>query len=649
MTMTKNKKPKKSGPIRLSYTIPAVVLLALAVLFNLFFLNTVLKYSLIAAGEMAVGAKVDIASVSFKFKQLSITINQLAITDRDAPMKNLIQAERIQGALKPLPLLSKKIVISELEVSGLQWGTARKTSGALPPGRQKNIAERMVGKDSGTAKLLTGIKEKSADKATSLPAWQDVQNAKDQIANLSLEGVIKPEELESVKQAQAAKQTYQNKSAAYDKHINSLDIQAKLDAVKPALEDLKNIQVNSLQDAAAAKTKIETAQQKIKELNALKDQINDLQKQAKNDFGETKNLQNRINTWQNQDMKSLTTKLKLPSLSFGSLTEALVGPVWLSKIHKFVALSNTARKYMPTRKKNAKKTEQPRMRGVDVYFPHPAEPPAFLIGKIILTGTTGGEGKAGTPINFSGNASNLTSDPRLLGIPAKADLGGSQSGRSYTVTAVLDHTQDIAKDTVRLNASGLSLADMELPKSDYLPRFDQGSMAIESSFMMDGEKLTATLKAVLGNLKAPAKKSGDNDLVADLWQGVDKVNINATVSGIGDNLDIKITSDLDKLLNKRLNDMAGEKLGELRNKLKAEINKYSQDKQKELMDQYGLSKNSTLNNLTGAQNSVQAKIDDFKKQISEKQNAGKQAADQKKKAAEDELKKKANDQLKNLF
>lgn len=644
-------KPKKPGVIRWKYAVPAAIVIGLVLAFYFFFMDALLRRGLIKAGELALGAKVEIASVDFKFSNLSLAVRGFAAANKEAPMTNLVEFESAKLAVKPLPLLSKKINIAEASLTGVRWGTERKTSGALPPAKQKSFAARLAPADSPTGKLLAKLETQAKTEWDALPAWDSIQKTKDQIANLSLDGVVKPENLETLKQAEALKQEAQNKAAGYRQKLQELDIAAKLQAVQPALEDLKGLQIASPQDAAAAKSKIENAQAKIRDLQAVQGQLQQLKAQAEADFAQAGALTQKLNEWKDKDLAGLASSLNLPSLSYENLTRSLVGPVWLSRVRRFVELSNTARRYMPPRKEKETKTTQPRLHGLDVSFPRASVPPAFLIQKLSLTGSTGGPGKTGEPVEFVGLVTNLTSDPRLLGLPAKVEIKGAQSGRVYDILAVLDHTADVPQDTVMISAQGLSAAGLKLPSSGYLPDLSAGQVGFTARFALIGDRLEAGLQAALSGMTPPAPSGQDQakQLVAELWKGINRVNLQATVAGSADELQFSLTSDLDRLLGERLKTMAGEKLAELRGKLMAEIDKYAAVKQKELLDQYGLSRSGALGDIASTQNSVQDKITTIQNLIQEKQNAAQQAVDQQKKQAEEEAKKKAQEGLNKLF
>ena len=120
----------KKGPVL--GTLGAVLLLAA---FTYFFFDPLLKRGLIAGGEAAAGAKVEIGSVTSKWLNGTLEIERIAIADRDAPMKNLVEFSRLAFTLDLPAAVRGKGVVREAALEGLRLGGARKTSGALrnPP------------------------------------------------------------------------------------------------------------------------------------------------------------------------------------------------------------------------------------------------------------------------------------------------------------------------------------------------------------------------------------------------------------------------------------------------------------------------------------------------------------------------------------
>jgi len=101
------------------------------------FRDPIVKRALIHILQKAAGAKVEIASVKLRFLDSSLTVNRLVVADKNAPMKNVFEAQKLQADFNLVQLLKRRFVCENLEVSGMAFGTERKTSGELPQVRKK--------------------------------------------------------------------------------------------------------------------------------------------------------------------------------------------------------------------------------------------------------------------------------------------------------------------------------------------------------------------------------------------------------------------------------------------------------------------------------------------------------------------------------
>nr|WP_315442906.1 TIGR03545 family protein [uncultured Treponema sp.] len=128
------------------------------VLAVLMFKDPLAKRALTAGLQKITGAKVDIASVHVGILDASVTVRGLAAADKNAPMKNVFEAQKIQLDFNLTQLLKKRFVCQNLEVSGMAFGTDRKTSGELPASVKKGND-----KDVGDSKIALLIKERQKD------------------------------------------------------------------------------------------------------------------------------------------------------------------------------------------------------------------------------------------------------------------------------------------------------------------------------------------------------------------------------------------------------------------------------------------------------------------------------------------------------
>ncbi|MCX5781815.1 MAG: TIGR03545 family protein [Elusimicrobia bacterium] len=636
--------------MRWKYFIPVSAFVVICFVFSIFFLDMILKSAFISGGEMVFGAKVEIASVKTKFRNLSINISGLKIANRSDFFRNLIEIDSIRFALKPLPLLSKKVIIEEMALDGLMWNTKRDLSGALPPRKEKKFVkkEKKENKSSPTAKLFSSIKEKAGSEASALPAADKIKEVQKEFKNISFTNAVSLADLKSIGEMDALKSSYSQKYSQYDSQLKSLDLDQKISKAVAALNEISSIKIETIQDIEPAKTKLDSFNSTREELNNTISQLQLMQSQMSQDFGSEKDVLAKINQLKEGDYKALADKLKLPSFSFGNLSQSIFGPVWLDRVHKILYYLEVARKYMPPKKKNEKMVNT-RLKGRDISFPKEDNPPDFLIGKIIVSGTTGGYGKEGEPLDFKGVITGITSDPVLLGRPTKIDISGSQGKRTLILYGVLDHTTDKPVDTLNILFSGLSAQSLGIPSSDYLPDMKNGKGVLDGRLILKGENIASNMELKISGFKSSGVETDETrKIILSLWKGISEIIVNAKLSGTFENLSFSISSNMDKILSERLKNMLGAKFAEVQNKLKAEITRLTNQKKDEVMGEFNLKKSELTKQYGDKQKEIQSKTDEIKSKIASKENEGKDQADKEKKKAEDQVRKQAEQKLKEL-
>ena len=80
--------------IRWKYVAPRLAALSIVMLVALLSVDVILKFSIIQAGQLAVGARVEIGTVDTSLRRADLEIHHLAVAHPEAPMKNLVQADR---------------------------------------------------------------------------------------------------------------------------------------------------------------------------------------------------------------------------------------------------------------------------------------------------------------------------------------------------------------------------------------------------------------------------------------------------------------------------------------------------------------------------------------------------------------------------
>jgi uncharacterized protein (TIGR03545 family) len=634
--------------MRWKFVVPALLLFGAIIAFNLLFLDGIIKRIIISTGQATFGAKVEIDALKTRFSDLSIDIRGLRVADRNDAWRNQFEAGDIRFALKPLPLLSKKFIIEDMAVEGVRWGTKRTTSGALPRHTAARIAKanEKQDKNSLTAKLSGKIQEKGKAAVNALPGIESIRSAEANLKNLSVEKAVKIADLRSISEMDTARKDVQKKYGDYQTRLANLKVDEKANNAVAAVNDAVNLRVNGIQDIEPARKKIDNLNRSREELQRTLSDMQNLRDQVNADLGNQQAVVGKINDLKNGDYQNIAAKLKIPSLSFGNVSRFVFGPVWIDRVDTVVYYMHLARKYMPKKEKKNDVVIRPRMKGVDVSFPRENVPPDFLIQRMTLSGTTGGPGKEGEALDFQGVVTDITSDPVLLGRPLRFTINGAKAGRKLDIRGVLDHTGDVATDSLAIAFNGLTAGDLKIPQSDYLPSFENGVGNVVSQFVLKGDNLDCSVGMTLGGLSFNANKPGQNEeagnILASLWQGVSSIDVKARMYGAPDALQMTVTSNIDSLLSGRLQNLYGAQVAELQNRVKAEVDRLTADKQKELLAEYASRHDALTKEFDGKQKELQDRIDAAKAQVTQKENEIKNQAG-------NELKNKATEQLKNLF
>lgn len=222
-------------------------------------LNPLLRWVLVESLEEAVGAEVNILAVEHQLSPAQITIRGLQVTDANKPTNNLVDVSSVSFGFEWLPLLTKKVHISELTVTGLQMNQTRTSPGAVY--REATSAEDNEDTDASWMKTepvnvddiiakaplktpqalahLTAVREKHeaalAERKAGLPTQSDIDALKQKIA------VLQSQEYKTPADFALAKKRLDEIKAEVKRNNNVIKafkeaVQAASSEIKPALK-----------------------------------------------------------------------------------------------------------------------------------------------------------------------------------------------------------------------------------------------------------------------------------------------------------------------------------------------------------------------------------------------------------------------------
>jgi len=645
--------------MRWKFFIPFLIVVGVVTIFNILFLDVVLKKALVSSGEAIFGAKVEVGQLKTRFSDLSITIKNLAVANRDDVWKNLFETEKISFSMKPLPLLSAKFNIKEMSIEGMKFGSPRKTSGALPPKKLKKLEKKSADdKDGFFSKIMASLYEKGKSQVASLPVADNIAEARKGLDKISSD-FVKLDDLETPKEIEKFRNATTEKYTRNETLVKNLRVSERIQPISSAFKEASGLKLSTIEDVKAAAPTLEKLKNTLPEGNKLIQDITTAKEQILSDFGSTADVLKQIDEMKKRDIDRLSQKLKLPTMPKVNIAEALFGSVWISRYNKTIYYIALARKYMPARKKSEEeKIIVKRLKGRDIYFPHPAAPPKFLIEKISISGVVG-------DINFSGVIKDITNDPALLGRPTTINIAGTAGSRSLLINGVLDHTSEIPRDTLSVSYKGLEGSALGISdiNSDYLPSFEKSSAGILAEGSFVGDEINGKVSIVTKGLKVRDVPSGDEvrKIMADVWKGIDSISVVALLtSKKGEDVRFSVSSDADKILQDRISRIFGEKVAEARRKIEQQVSQLVDGKKNEALKEFETKKKAVTDEIASKESEARAQVEQAKAKVTEIENKIKEIEEreksrlnEEKKKVEEQLKKQGGEKLedlkKNLF
>ena len=539
-------------------------LLVVAVIASLwvFFVDGWVKGLIEDVGTDVVGAKVDLDHADVSLFPVGLTLTRLQVTNPKAPMTNAVEVGRIAMGLDGLNLLQRKVIVEEMSVEGVRMGTSRTTSGAVKPVREPATEENGMF-------------------AISLPSLEvpDVNT------------ILQNEDLETMRLIEELKADLKQEKATWEARLQNLPGKAHVAKYKERVKQLK----------AATKGGLEGILGGVGEVQSLKEEIDrDLQslKDAQKEFDEKVALLKRrleqIKTAPQRDIQHLQTKYNLSPQGLANLSQTLLGSQIGSWVHQGVAWYERAKPFLEGAQAMGASQAGPevqkplRGKGVDVHFTEEQPLPDFLVrlARVSLNLDVG---------NLDGTIHNVTSDQPRLGKPLTFAFAGDQlkGVNAVALEGTLNHIVPAqSRDQLTLKAKGYELDDVTLSKDAKWPvTLKRGLGDITMETTLEGPSLSAQGSGHLHTLQLAAGVSGDtNPLTKSLSSavsGISQLSLTANVTGTLDNYDVKLSSDLDRILQDAAGKMVNELAAKFGGELKAAISAKIAEPMKELQDTLG--------------------------------------------------------------
>jgi len=541
------------GIIRWKGLIAFVAVIAFGTVLWLCFVDDFVERIIEKAGTWIVGAKVELDDADLSLFPFGLNLSRLQVTDPDKPMTNTVDIKRTVLSLDPLNLLRRKVIIERMAMEGVRFGTERKVSGAVA---------RMPADTEDSSKEPG---EKGA--GFKFPSFEvpDVNE------------ILKREELQSLKLVESLRIEMREEIQSWQKRLEDLPNKKDFDDYQNRIEELRSTK------------KIDASRLlgKARKLNSIRKDIKrdlDNIKSARKEFDDLlKLLKRRTDQAAKaplEDIRRLKDKYSLQGQGVSNITQVLFGPkisywvegalVWYERLRPVIERTKQIQK--DSEGKEEPEVIKPiRAKGVDVRFKEKKPLPDFLI----KMADTSLQIKAG---DIKGKINNITPDQDILGIPLSFAFSGDhlKEADSVKLEGELNHiAPSKPKDKANLRIRGYRIENLVMSESKELPIvLKKGLADLKLSVSRRGDVISANALTRFYSVQLLSPKEGAGSLIKAVnssLSAIRNLNINVEISGTLKDYDIRLSSDLDRVLKNFIGKQLKEQTARFEKELKVAI------------------------------------------------------------------------------
>lgn len=544
---------------------PLLGLLVILGLLLWIFAEPVAKDTTEEASTELLGTQVDLAKLDLFPRDAAVDLRGLQIANPFVLSRNLIEADEIRLKLNPNALAEKKIVIENLSLQGMRFGTEREK-----PARPV--------KGSGFApQVYQSVEQWTKQFNVPLLSLTPI----DTIRQLALN----PEQLTTIREVQSVAGRTDSVRKALDEGFQQLDIRPTVDSARALAGQLAKTDPKKLGVDGTRKA-IESVQQTLKQLDAAKRRLEAFERNTRTGIGLLGQNLRSVDEARQKDFAFAKSLLKLPTFSAPEIGSAFFGQVSIDRFKQALYWAELAQKYMPPGllPRPAPGPQRLRAAGETIEFPKEKEFPRFLLQQGQIDFTIGGSSAARGA--YAATVAGLTSTPALYGKPAVISASRRASGSalaSIDVDAILNHISSRTHDSANAWLQGIKLPSFDVPGLPLRVDPGLGSSSLSFSMRNAGAQLSArwTIRSDKVSWVADTTARRPNDLerlVLRVVSGLANLDVVAELGGSVRSPKLSISSNLDKAVADRLKAVVGEEVARAERLVRAKVDSLVADK-----------------------------------------------------------------------
>lgn len=568
---------KQKGRIKISSFIAVAVVIAAIGVTVTVFKDPVAKLAIKSAMQGAFGAKCDIGRVDVQIFGASIEVDNLAQANKDDPMKNIFQTDKILLDFNLTQALRGRFDVQNIEVTGVALKTDRTVSGELP------------------AKVKKAKKEKSKDETGFIASLEEkknlaLSNAKSMFGETT--EISNPEDA-----INAIKNTFASPSVAKEAEtkMNELlpawkerneKVKTDVNTFKTNAEKLSKLNVSSLKTAAEINSALEQIDSAIKSGNTAKSSVEDATSSLKSDAETVKGLKDSLEKAIASDKEKINSAVgDVKSLADGG-AKKIIGnyidsaicsvlgsyyPYYKKAISYFGSMKNSK---SSSSKKSSDKTAKTtkavkkqgrRLYGRDITWRKDTVP-SLLIEHVLASGT-----------GFSAEAANISNDMDKVGKPMTANGKYVVKAQTHKASAIIDARSESANPLITVDYSGDNCpVALDLSKkvdASGVPSFNgtgvvsaRATASSDFSFNIKGSMKMNPVTISASDISS----SSINSIYQKAIASIKTMSVGGTIGFTqSDGVDLNLSTDADKQIASALSSVLSGTLSEAQAKAKA--------------------------------------------------------------------------------
>ncbi|KZY82806.1 hypothetical protein A3742_07940 [Oleiphilus sp. HI0071] len=514
-----------------------------------------IKQGIERTGTQINGARVDVANVDLSLSPAGIYIFGLQVTDAKQPMQNMLELEQAYAELNLFELWGGKIIIEDLNIQSLRFGTERTESGAVSDSSLAN--DKASGEESDAAP--PSVSESFASLGGELP---------------DAESILERHPLKTTSLATQLDATFAEQKNKWQATAQALPDETRLEYYEQEFKKLTSGDIDSLEAFNARKTKFDALKRELE-----KDQA--LLLQAKKDLQQSQDLVQKnyqaLKRAPQEDFKALKAQysldadggLNLTGLLFGSQFQSYVEDAmyWYNRLAPLMANTDGSSEDV-TAEAHQDLIAPERGTGRFIHFGAKAKTPDFLIQKAQASAVLS-QGE----LMLLGQ--DITHQQYLTGKPSVVSAKATELNDTDALDILLtiDHRTEQATDTLAIDIKGQSLEDLNLSQSENLAvSVAAAKLDLNADVLLENQNLSGSVGSRFNS--ATLVGDGESQVAKELASALANVEgfyLNSQLSGTLSRPEFAFESDLDKVLKDAIAGRFKEKQKEWEGKLKAKL------------------------------------------------------------------------------